>query len=89
MRVLNDKLLIKVAREEEVTKTGIILTEVKQERKYEGVVVEVGDNPDIEKLGISKGTYVFYPRGLNTEIIIDDVLYDVVSVYDILAKGEE
>ena len=82
-------ILVKVANDEQVTDAGIILTPVNQERKYEGTVVDVGDNPDIKNFGIGIGNYVFYPKGLNKEIIIDDVVHDVVSVYDILAVGEE
>ena len=88
-KMVNDKVLVKVAVDEEVTESGIILTSVNHERKYEGEVVDVGENPDIVKCGIKKGIYVFYPKGLNTEIIIDNVTYDIVSVYDILAIGEE
>ena len=39
VRVLNDKVMVKVALDEEVSAGGIILAPVKQERKYEGVVV--------------------------------------------------
>ena len=88
-----DKILVKVAVDEEVTQSGIILTSAKHERKYEGVVVDVGNHPDIKKYGIETGMYVFYPRGLNTEVLTKennvDVAYDFVSVYDILAVGTE
>lgn len=93
MKVVNEKVLVKVATDEEVTASGIILTSAKQERKYEGTVVDVGTHPDIKKMGVKEGVYVFYPKGLNTEVIIKengfDVVYDVVSIYDILAIGEE
>lgn len=89
VRVLNDKVMVKVALDEEVSAGGIILAPVKQERKYEGVVVGVGNNDDIAKRGVKEGSYVWYPRGLNTEVIVDDVIYDIVSIYDIQAVGEE
>ena len=88
MKVLNERILVKVANEEEKTESGIILTATKQERKYEGTVVDVGTNPDIKEIGIKPGDYVWYPKGLNTEFIKDGVIYDIVSVYDILAVGE-
>lgn len=88
-----DKILVKVAIDEEVTQSGIILTSAKHERKYEGVVVDVGNHPDIKGYGIEVGMYVFYPKGLNTEVLVKeddvDVAYDFVSVYDILAVGTE
>ena len=89
MRVLNEKVLVKVAVEEETTKSGIIMSAAGHERKYEGTVEEVGTNPDIAAMGIKKGDYVFYPKGLNTEFSVDGTLYDIVSIYDILAVGEE
>ena len=36
LKVKGDKILVKVATDEEVTASGIILTSTKQERKYEG-----------------------------------------------------
>ena len=89
MKMVNEYVLVKVANDEEVTESGIILTAAKQERKYEGTVVDIGDNQDIKNYGVAIGDYVFYPKGLNKEIIKDDVTYDVVSVYDILAVGKE
>lgn len=88
MKVLNERILVKVANEEEKTESGIILTATKQERKYEGTVVDVGTNPDIKAMGIKVGDYVWYPKGLNTEMIIEGVIHDIVSVYDIIAVGE-
>ena len=90
MKVLNERILVKVATdEEETTPSGIIKSAMKQERKYEGVVVDVGTNPDIKEIGIKPGDYVYYPKGLNTEMTIDGVIHDIVSVYDILAVGKE
>lgn len=89
MKMVNDKVLIKVASNEEVTESGIILTSTKQERLYEGTVVDVGTNPDIKAFGVEVGMYVYYPKGLNTEITIENEIYDIVSIYDILAVGTE
>ena len=88
-KVIGEKVLVKVRVDEEVTKSGIILTSAAHERFYEGEVVDVGTHPDIEKFGIKVGSYVFYPKGLNTEVIVDNVTYDIVNIYDILAVGEK
>ena len=88
MKVLNERILVKVADDEEKTESGIILTATKHERKYEGTVVDVGTNPDIKEIGIKPGDYVYYPKGLNTEMTINGVIHDIVSVYDILAVGK-
>ena len=89
MRVTNEYVLVEVAQEEEKTASGIIVTAVKQERKYEGWVRGVGSNPDIAANGVKEGVYVFYPKGLNKEVLIDGKTFDVVSIYDILAIGTE
>ena len=92
-KVLNEKILVRVAGEEEVSKGGIILTPAKQERKYEGTVVDVGTSEDIAAFGVKAGDYVYYPKGLNIELVMNEdgveVTYDVVSIYDVLAVREE
>lgn len=89
MKVIGDKVLVKVATEEEVTASGIIIATAKQERKYEGEIVAIGTSPDIQQMNLKVGDYVYYPRGLNTEIKIKDVVHDVISIYDILTVKEE
>lgn len=93
IRPLNEKILVKVATDEEVTASGIILTSAKQERKYEGYVVAIGTHPDIKANGVDVGNYVIYPKGLNTPIVMKedgvDVEYDIVSIYDVQASGTE
>ena len=89
LKPVNEKVLVKVAQEPETTVGGIIISSVKQERKYEGVVIDVGTHPDIAVYGVKTGDYVYYPKGLNTEIIVDNETYDFVSIYDILAVGQE
>lgn len=89
MRILGDKVLVKVASAETVSEGGIILSAAKADRRYEGTVVGTGEHEDIAKAGISVGTYVYYVPGMNTEIDVDGEVHDVVSVYDVLAKVEE
>lgn len=89
LRPINDKILVKVTVKEEVTSSGIILTPAKQDRMYEGTVIAVGENPDIEKAGVKPGVYVMYPKGLNTPVTIDGVEHDIVSIYDIQGVGED
>ena len=93
MKVIGDKVMVKVATDEEITAGGIILTTAKHERKYEGVIVDVGTHPDIKKMGLEVGQYVYYPKGLNIEIKQNEngleVDYDIVSIYDLLAVGTE
>ena len=92
MRILGERILVEVTQEENVSEGGIILSAAKAERKYEGVVIGVGDNKDIAKLGVKIGDYVYYTPGMNTEMPKkenDDKIYDSVSIYDVIAKREE
>lgn len=89
MKVLGDKVLVEVATAEEISEGGIILTNAKSERKYEGVVIGVGDHEDIEKIGVKVGDYVYYTKGMNIEYIKDDKTFDILSIYDIVAKRGE
>ena len=89
MRILGDKILVKVASAEVVSEGGIILSAAKADRKYEGTVVDVGSHEDIAKQGIKSGDYVYYVPGMNTEIDVNGEIHDVVSVYDVIAKVEE
>ena len=88
MKVLGDKILVEVASAEEVTESGIILSNAKAERKYEGIVVGVGSQEDSKKIGVSEGDYVYYTKGMNIEFEQDGKLYDILSIYDIVAKKE-
>lgn len=88
MRVLGDKVLVEVATSEEKTASGIILTSVKAERNYEGIVIAVGDNEDIAKIGVKPGDYVYYVKGMNVELVKEDKTYDILSIYDIVGKRE-
>jgi len=89
MKVLGDKILVKVADSENISEGGIILSAAKAERNYEGIVEGVGDHEDIKKIGVEVGDYVYYVKGMNTEFDQDGVMYDIVSIYDVVAKREE
>lgn len=89
-RVLGDKLLIKVTKNEGETRpSGIIIPGKDDERKYEGKIVQLGSHPDIVKENLKVGDYVFYAKGLNTEVVLEGVTYDIVSFYDISCVAEE
>lgn len=88
VKACGDNVLVKVKHEEEVSQGGIILAKVKEERFYEGVVVNCGTHPDIAEFGVKEGSYVYYEKGTNHEILQDGELYDIVSIYDIVAVGE-
>lgn len=85
-----DNILVKVGKPETVTASGIIIPDSNsEERKYEGKVINVGNDPSIKANDINVGDYVMYQKGCNHEITIDGELYDLVSVFDVIAKVEE
>lgn len=87
-RALNDYVQVKVASVETVSKGGIILPN-NDKRLYEGEVVSFGDDKKIIEVGLKVGDYVIYPEGFNSEVMIDDVLYDFVSIYNIECIRED
>jgi len=89
LKAKSDYVIVKVAMPEEKTASGLFLAVDKKERLYEGEIVSTGDSPEIIKQGLKAGDYVYYNKGVNYEFCKDDVLYDGVSVYDVIAKKED
>uniref|UniRef100_A0A7C3RKP1 Co-chaperonin GroES n=1 Tax=Dictyoglomus thermophilum TaxID=14 RepID=A0A7C3RKP1_DICTH len=83
---LEDRVLVKVIKEEEKTPTGIILPDVAKEKPQIAEVIEVGDD---ETIKVKKGDKIIFAKYSGTEIKVDDEDYLILSKGDILAKIEE
>ena len=88
LRANGDKVLVEIRREEKVSKGGIIMATEKEERYYEGKVINCGEDDIVKKYDINPGDYVYYEKGTNYEVEYEGKKYDLVSVLDIIAKGE-
>ncbi len=87
---LGDRVVIKPAEREEVTKGGIYLPDTAtKERPQEGTVLAVGegrrdDSGKLIPMNVSVGDRVLFAKYSGTEVKIDDVDYLIMAEKDIL-----
>ena len=95
IRPLGDHVVVELLKEEEVTKSGIILPDtVDKEKKAEGMVVAVGpgkllDNGTRAVMEVAVGQTVLFKKWGGDEVEVDKKEYKILSVEDILAIMEK
>jgi chaperonin GroES len=91
LKPLNDHVVVKPAKENEVTKSGIVLPDtIDKERPEKGEVIAVGegkllDNGQRAPMSVKIGDKVMFKKYSPDEIKIDDEEYLILSQSDILA----
>lgn len=91
IKPLGDHILVKMVKEEEVTKSGIILPDsAEKEKKAQGEVIAVGPGKLLEngtraKMEVMIGETVLYKKWGGDEVKIDKEEYKIISQDDILA----
>jgi chaperonin GroES len=90
LKPLQDRVVVKAAEAEEVSKGGIILPDTAQEKPQQGEVMAVGpgkvaDSGELIKPQVKKGDKVLYGKYSGTEITIDGEDYLIVREGDIFA----
>lgn len=94
LRPLNDRVIIKPAAKEEMTKTGIILPDTaSKERPEQGEVIAIGpgrllENGSRAAMNVAVGNTVVFKKYSPDEVKVGDVEYLVISEADILAVVE-
>ncbi|MFA6594250.1 MAG: co-chaperone GroES [Candidatus Buchananbacteria bacterium] len=88
IKPLGDRVLVAAVKEEEMTKSGIILPDTAKEKKAEGEVVAVGEGEKVSKLGLKPGQKVICGKYAGDEIKVDDKEYKILSSEDVLAVIE-
>jgi chaperonin GroES len=88
---LGDRVVIRPAKREEVSKGGIVLPETAKEKPQEGEVIAVGpgkvaDDGKRIPMDLKVGDVVIYARYAGTEYKVDDEELIIVRESDILAK---
>jgi len=90
VKPLADRIIVKAAEAEEMTKGGIILPDTAKEKPQQGKILAVGpgkvsDSGNIVKVTLKSGDKVLYGKYSGTEITVDgeDVL--IMRESDILA----
>jgi len=91
IKPLDDRVVIKPAKEDEVTKSGIVLPDtVDKERPEKGEVVAVGEGKMLDSgqrapMSVKVGDIVMFKKYSPDEVKIDEEDYLVISQSDILA----
>ena len=89
---LGDKVVLKAIKEEEKTKSGIILTGEAKEKTQQAEVIAVGPGGIVDgeevKMQVKVGDTVIYSKYSGTEVTLEDEDFIIVSQSDILAIVE-
>jgi len=90
IRPVGDRVVVKPAAKEEVTKSGIVIPDTAKEKPQEGEVIAVGsgkllDNGDRVPLELKVGDRVLYAKYGGTEFKLDGEEYLVLRESDVLA----
>ena len=90
MRPVGDRVVVKPATKEDVTKSGIVIPETAKEKPQEGVVVAVGSGKLLENgtrspLEVKEGDHILHAKYGGTEFVLDGEEYVFLRENDILA----
>lgn len=86
IKPLGDRAVVAPLKENEKTKSGIILPEtVDKEKPAQGRVMVIGAGEKIKKSGIKKGDEVVYEKYSGTEFKVGDTEYKILKEEEILA----
>lgn len=93
IRPLSDKLVIKVVEDAEQTSGGIFIPDSAKEKPQKGEVIAVGpgktnEKGEKEELGVKVGEIVLYAKYSGTDVKMDDTVYKILSVKDVLGVIE-
>jgi len=87
---VGDRVVVKPAAKEEITKSGIVIPDTAKEKPQEGTVVAVGsgrllDNGDRAPIDVREGDRILFAKYGGTEFKLDGEEYLVLKENDILA----
>ena len=90
IRPVGDRVVVKPAAKEEVTKSGIVIPDTAKEKPQEGTVIAVGsgrllDNGDRAPIDVREGDRILFAKYGGTEFKFDGEEYLVLKENDILA----
>ena len=88
IKPIGDRLIVTPIKEEEITKSGIILPESSQEKRAEGIIASIGNGEKIHRLGLAAGQRVIYNRYGGEDIKYDNQDMKILSHDDVLAVIE-
>ncbi|OQA38679.1 MAG: 10 kDa chaperonin [Parcubacteria group bacterium ADurb.Bin316] len=91
IKPLNDNVVVKPTKENEVTKAGIVLPDtIDKERPEKGEIIAVGEGKILENgqralMSVKVGDKIIFKKYSPDEIKVDDQEYLILSQNDILA----
>ena len=90
IRPLHDRVLVKRAEEETMSKGGIVIPDTAAEKPIQGKVVAVGngkhcDDGSVRKLEVKEGDKILFGKYAGTEVKLDGQEYLVMREDDIMA----
>lgn len=90
IRPVGDRVVVKPAAKEEITKSGIVIPDTAKEKPQEGTVIAVGsgrllDNGDRAAVDLRVGDRVLFAKYGGTEFKLDGEEYLVLKENDVLA----
>lgn len=82
VKPLGDRVLVKMEKEEEKTKSGLYIPETAQEKTQIASVVAIGDD---EEISVKVGDRVMFDKYAGTTVKIENDDHLILSMSDILA----
>ncbi|MFA6421789.1 MAG: co-chaperone GroES [Candidatus Buchananbacteria bacterium] len=82
------RVAVKPVKEEEITKSGIILPDTVKEKKAEGSIIALGTGEKVAGLGLAVGQKVLFSKYSGDDVEIDGEEIKIISCDDILAVIE-
>jgi chaperonin GroES len=87
---LHDRIIVKAAKAEEVTKGGIIIPDTAKEKPMQGEIIAVGNGKITEEgkvlpLQLKAGDKVLYGKYSGTEVSVDNEDYLMMREADVFA----
>jgi chaperonin GroES len=85
IKLLADRVLVKPAPSETVTKSGLIIPESATNKYQKGEVVAIGNGTKDEEMVVAVGNTVLYSKSYKEELEWEDERYLIMRQSDILA----
>lgn len=82
IKPLGERILVEIKTSEEKTAGGIVIPQAAQEKTQEGIVISVGESPDIK---VKSGDIIIYDKYAGTQIKIDEKDHLILKNEDVLA----
>lgn len=82
---LADRLIIEPAKQDEVSKGGIIIPDTAKEKPQKGTAIAVGSGKKDEPMTVKVGDIILYGKYAGTEINIEGKNYLIMRESDVLA----